>query len=425
MIVVRRGATLSVVIEKVLISRVLFILLPVASRTMGYCPDWDTTLDILRGIFIDPDTRRLPGYQITGSQGFLYPTCYAVMRHWTTPTERSWLGSIVLTGIYLGPVVGLSISGAITNDIGWQYVYYVHGIAIMVWFVLWITLSYEKPGYHPYIRENELMAIEKDQGSTSISHEDAKVPWKCIMTSLPVHALNICNFARNWIFYLMLTNEPLYLTMFGFTVVENGLYSALPHAVMAVVAISTGPLADSLIQRMTFSRTTVRKIFTGVGFGTEALCFIILGFISTGTPAITFLTLGIGISGISISGWQINHLDLAPRYASVLVGISTTVGTVAGILIPIITGILTRDLVMSAWHDVFFLSASILIIAVIFYGCFGSGELQPWAEPQGGAVIINDRGPLDEKQKPYGTFPAQTDYIDPQILTNDEKIASK
>ena len=68
MIVVRRGATLSVVIEKVLISRVLFILLPVASRTMGYCPDWDTTLDILRGIFIDPDTRRLPGYQITGSQ---------------------------------------------------------------------------------------------------------------------------------------------------------------------------------------------------------------------------------------------------------------------------------------------------------------------------------------------------------------------
>ena len=50
------------------------------------------------------------------------------------------------------------------------------------------------------------------------------------------------------------------------------------------------------------------------GFGLEALCFIILGFITTGTPAVVLLTLGIGVSGMTISGWQINHLDLAPRY---------------------------------------------------------------------------------------------------------------
>ena len=46
------------------------------------------------------------------------------------------------------------------------------------------------------------------------------------------------------------------------------------------------------------------------------------------------------------SGWQISHLDLAPRYASVLVGITTAVGTLAGIINPIIVGVMTQDQVL-------------------------------------------------------------------------------
>ena len=46
---------------------------------------------------------------------------------------------------------------------------------------------------------------------------------------------------------------------------------------------------------------------------------------------------------MALAGWQINHLDLAPRYASVLVGITTTVGTVAGIVNPIIVGWMTNN----------------------------------------------------------------------------------
>ena len=51
---------------------------------------------------------------------------------------------------------------------------------------------------------------------------------------------------------------------------------------------------------------------------------------------------------VALSGWQINHLDLAPRYASVLVGITTTVGTVAGIVNPIIVGWMTTNQVRTS-----------------------------------------------------------------------------
>jgi hypothetical protein len=37
------------------------------------------------------------------------------------------------------------------------------------------------------------------------------------------------------------------------------------------------------------------------------------------------------------TGFNVNHLDIAPRYASILMGMSNGVGTLAGMLCPIVT----------------------------------------------------------------------------------------
>lgn len=80
----------------------------------------------------------------------------------------------------------------------------------------------------------------------------------------------------------------------------------------------------------------------------EGVCMLLLVFIRDGVFALTFLTIGVGFSGLTISGWQINHLDLAPRYASVLVGITTAVGTFAGIINPTLVGQMTKNQVISS-----------------------------------------------------------------------------
>lgn len=38
-----------------------------------------------------------------------------------------------------------------------------------------------------------------------------------------------------------------------------------------------------------------------------------------------------------------NHLDIAPRYASILMGISNGVGTLSGMVCPIIVGAMTKN----------------------------------------------------------------------------------
>ena len=41
-------------------------------------------------------------------------------------------------------------------------------------------------------------------------------------------------------------------------------------------------------------------------------------------------------------GFNVNHLDIAPRYASILMGISNGVGTLSGMVCPLIVGALTK-----------------------------------------------------------------------------------
>lgn len=48
------------------------------------------------------------------------------------------------------------------------------------------------------------------------------------------------------------------------------------------------------------------------------------------------------------SGFNVNHLDIAPRYASILMGISNGVGTLSGMVCPLIVGALTKHKVYQA-----------------------------------------------------------------------------
>lgn len=62
---------------------------------------------------------------------------------------------------------------------------------------------------------------------------------------------------------------------------------------------------------------------------------IICGYLGTTTvTAVLFLTLGVGLGGLGLAGFAINHLDIAPKYAGVLMGITNTAATLPGIVGP-------------------------------------------------------------------------------------------
>lgn len=77
--------------------------------------------------------------------------------------------------------------------------------------------------------------------------------------------------------------------------------------------------------------------------------------------------------------FSVNYLDIAPRHASIIHGISNTIATISGIVTPTLTGYIVQNKLESEWQIVFYVAAGIYLIGCIVYWFCSSGELQSWA----------------------------------------------
>uniref|UniRef100_A0A674HGA5 Solute carrier family 17 member 6 n=1 Tax=Taeniopygia guttata TaxID=59729 RepID=A0A674HGA5_TAEGU len=289
---------------------------------------------------------------------------------------------IFVRSSYAGAVIAMPLAGILVQYTGWSSVFYVYGSFGIVWYMFWLLVSYESPAKHPTITDEERRYIEESIGESANllgAMEKYKTPWRKFFTSMPVYAIIVANFCRSWTFYLLLISQPAYFEeVFGFEISKVGILSAVPHLVMTIIVPIGGQIADFLRSRQIVSTTNVRKIMNC--FGMEATLLLVVGYSHSKGVAISFLVLAVGFSGFAISGFNVNHLDIAPRYASILMGISNGVGTLSGMVCPIIVGAMTKT--REEWQYVFLIAALVHYGGVIFYGIFASGEKQPWADPE-------------------------------------------
>ncbi|KAK7151967.1 hypothetical protein R3I94_008337 [Phoxinus phoxinus] len=355
-------------------------------------------------------------------EGVTYPACHGMWSKWAPPMERSRLATTSFCGSYAGAVIAMPLAGILVQYVGWPSVFYIYGVFGIIWYIFWLLLAYNSPAIHPTISEEERAYIEASIGEGAnlmSSTEKFKTPWRKFFTSMPVYAIIVANFCRSWTFYLLLISQPAYFEeVFGFPISKVGILSAVPHMVMTIIVPIGGQLADFLRSRKILSTTNVRKIMNCGGFGMEATLLLVVGFSHTRAVAISFLILAVGFSGFAISGFNVNHLDIAPRYASILMGISNGVGTLSGMVCPLIVGALTKHKTRLEWQHVFMIASMVHYTGVIFYAIFASGEKQDWADPESTSDekcgIIGEDELADEtepssdsvlatKQKTYGT----------------------
>jgi len=342
-------------------------------------------------------------------EGVTYPCVHGIWRWWAPPLERTKLGTLALAGSYGGAVLGMPISGYLAEGIGWYAPFYFYGVAGICWYMLWLWLSFEKPSKHPSISPREQLYIEKSLGDSKAKAPTIRnTPWLKVFTSMPVWAIIVANFARSWTFYLLLITQPKYFKeVFKMNVAEGSTLAAIPHLVMTMIVPLGGQLADYLRRKEILSTTNVRKIFNCGGFGGEAIFLIVVAYSTTKTGAVLALMFAVGSSGFAISGFNVNHLDIAPRYASILMGISNGVGTFAGMICPITTEQITKihptkTVLISEWREVFLIASGIHFAGVIFYAIFASGEIQDWAKaPNVSEEMVMD-GDLEKPGAGYG-----------------------
>ena len=110
----------------------------------------------------------------------------------------------------------------------------------------------------------------------------------------------------------------------------------------------------------------VRKLFTCGAFVAQTIFMLATSYTHNVAAAITCLTIAVGFGGFAWAGFRwvahvtfekalftnsnsnsVNQLDIAPQYASIIMGISNTVATVPGIISPLITGYIVQNKVIT------------------------------------------------------------------------------
>lgn len=320
------------------------------------------------------------------SLGVTYPAMHGVWRHWAPPMERSKLATTTFTGGYLGVMFGLPLSAYLVSYIHWSAPFYFYGIMGVIWTAFWFTISAATPAKCKNISEDERKYIIEHVGHVSSSPATlTTIPWRTILLSPPVWAIVICSFCRSWTFFLLLGNQLTYMTDVLHLKHTGGLIAPLPHIVMSIVVLSSGQIADYLRSTGKMSTIMVRKLFNSLGFAGEATFLCCLAFVTEPTAAVTILVLSTGCSGFAIAGFNVNHFDIAPRYAPILMGFSNGVGALAGVCGLVLEHLVAAKGTARGWRISFLIAMCVDAVGLISFLIFGEGELQDWAkeeEPQ-------------------------------------------
>ncbi|XP_037650300.1 sialin-like [Sebastes umbrosus] len=339
----------------------LTLLTPLAARMGSY---WLFALRALEGF----------------GEGVTYPSMMSMWARWAPPMERSRLMTLSGCGGNFGAFVALPLTGYICQTLGWPAVFYLCGGAGCLWAVFWFIFVSDDPRTHRRISKEERDYIINSIGPQGTGH-GWSLPLLPMLLSVPLWAIIVTQMCSNFSYYTLLTSLPTYMdNILHFDLKSNGFLSALPYLGAWLVSMLSGVVADSLIERKVFGTTVVRKLFTLVGVLPSAVFLVAVNYVGCShILTVTFLTLSTTIGGVTAPGVYINQIDIAPRYAGFLLGITNTFGTIPGVLAPIVTGYFTEDHTLAGWSKVFWLAAGVNVFGALVYTIFGSGKLQPWA----------------------------------------------
>ncbi len=298
-----------------------------------------------------------------------FPTVHSLAARWTIASERSRAISFYVSGVSFGTAVALLASPMIVLSLGWPVVFYISGMLGVVWLVAWLLKAADVPEKCPGVTPQELATIRADRPAAPLADS---IPWAAILREKNVWAIVIAHVCNNFGGYIILLWLPSYLhKIFGVPMERLGSYSIIPWIAAFCVANLSGWIADGLRKRG-MTTTAVRKLMQGAAFSLGAVPMILLPLANSALVATALVTIATGGAAFGVAGFAANHLDIAPRYAGILMGLSNTFAQLPGIVGVALTGFIVKE--THSFAGSFYLIAVIYMVGMMCYLRMGGGE---------------------------------------------------
>jgi len=331
------------------------------------------------------------------SEGVNYPAQTALLSAWIPLNERGSAFSILASGESIGTVVAMLGCAYLAQIAGWQAIFFISSGLGVLWTCAFAFFTAPTAEASKWITATELEYIQRHRGDLSLSAPPAwkAVPWSQFFRSRALWAIIVPHICFNWGYFLLLNVLPDYFQAALHTDYDDmGILSLLPYASLFVFDVLWGRLADKfLLERLKLRLATVRKISTTVGLGGAGVFFLLLRSVPEcsaepcpSRPRAVGLVIGaVAIGGASFSGVQVNFLDISPRFAAQLMGISNTLASFPGIF-----GVMSLAWFGGSFSATFAFAAGMELFGAVWYLLLGRAEDQHYSKARTGQLCSED-----------------------------------
>jgi ACS family D-galactonate transporter-like MFS transporter len=292
-------------------------------------------------------------------EGGAFPAATRALTCWLPVRERGFAQGITHSFARLGGAVTPPIVLAIVARDGWRGSFIMLGAASLIWTAVWVASFRDTPDEHPWVTSLELAAIH--EGGDSMKAARGPTPWRRIVGRMWL--VTVVDFCYGWSLWVFLTWLPSYLSdARGFELDQIALMTTLP-LLGGVVGDTLGGVISDAIFRRTGRLRLARLTLLVVGLG-GAFAFIVPA-VATGSALGAVYLLAAAFFFLELTNavlWTL-PIDIAGLYAGTAGGIMNTGFGVAGMISPVVFGVLIQR--TGHYELPFYISAGLLLIGAL------------------------------------------------------------
>lgn len=122
-----------------------------------------------------------------------------------------------------------------------------------------------------------------------------------------------------------------------------------------------------------------RKLVSTVGFSLAVISLCLMPRARHWGEGVLYTTMALSSLGFSRGGWAVNHMDIAPQHAGLVMAIANAVGTQAGVIGNMLTGKILDAMGGPtegvAWSLALGVVALVCLAALLTFGTLARGEV--------------------------------------------------
>lgn len=288
------------------------------------------------------------------AESVTWPAVYSLFAQRLPLAERGLAIGLLNSSVSGGTIIALAATPFLVSWAGWPSVFYVYGALGLLWCGLWLPVLLGADRSPPQPPPEE-----------PASEELLPLTPHHVLRSRPIWVLAYTHFATNWVVFLSLAWLPTYFSRaFGLDIRSVGLLAVLPYVVSTLATPLFGRLTDQALRRGV-DRTRWRKQMQALALGGVGTVIAFVGYAETIGWAIALFCLANFCVAASVGGFAANHMDLAPKHAGTLYGLTNALASLGAASSVFVAGLVLEW--SGSWALVFQSAAVIAISGALLY----------------------------------------------------------